>query len=505
MQGPDWNTTAIFLTWDDFGGFYDQVPPPNLDEFGLGPRVPLLIISPYAKQAYISHTQYEFASVLKFIEQRFGLAHLTTRDALANDTLDSFDFSQTPRPPFMLNTRSCPVTSASSLKFGNQTVGTSSAASDITLTNRGSTPLTISKTTSRGDFTLTSSCPKSLAVAPTCTLDVTFTPSASGTRTGTLTITDSDATSPQVVSLTGTGSLLSLSFPLYSKTNVGGKTTQRTLTLTNAGATALAISEVRTVGDYSQVNPCGTSVGAGASCTFTVTFAPPVSGDRLGNLLIDSSDVGSPHTMRLSGHGTAVSLSSANLNFGSQLVGSSTQQTVTVNNTSSLSLSIESIASSGSFSETNNCGSALAPLASCVVTVTFTPTITGALTGTVTIVDNDNMSPQTIALSGTGIAPAVSLSTTTLALGNQKVGTGSAPQTVIPTNSGSAALTISSIVPANYFAQSNNCGTLLAVGANCTISVTFHPTVKGAVSGNLTINDNAAATPQLVALSGTGT
>ena len=74
MQGPDWNTTAVFLTWDDFGGFYDHVPPPPaLDEYGLGPRVPMLIISPYAQPGYISHTQYEFSSVLKFIEDRFNL------------------------------------------------------------------------------------------------------------------------------------------------------------------------------------------------------------------------------------------------------------------------------------------------------------------------------------------------------------------------------------------------------------------------------------------------
>ncbi len=110
MQGPDWDATAIFLTWDDFGGFYDHVPPPTLDQYGLGPRVPLVIISPFAKQGYISHTQYEFSSVLKFIEDRFGLSSLTARDTEANDTTDSFDFSQPPRSPLILQTRTCPAT-----------------------------------------------------------------------------------------------------------------------------------------------------------------------------------------------------------------------------------------------------------------------------------------------------------------------------------------------------------------------------------------------------------
>jgi phospholipase C len=107
MHGPAWKSTAIFLTWDDFGGFYDHVPPPDLDVYGLGPRVPLLIISPYAKAGYISHTQYEFASVLKFIEERFNLPALGPRDRAANDMTDSFNFSQKPLRPLILHTRPC--------------------------------------------------------------------------------------------------------------------------------------------------------------------------------------------------------------------------------------------------------------------------------------------------------------------------------------------------------------------------------------------------------------
>ena len=108
MQGPNWNSTAVFLTWDDFGGFYDHVPPPVVDNFGFGPRVPFLVISPYAKPGFISHTTYEFSSVLKFIEARFGLDPLTARDTAANDLTDSFDFTQDPLPPLILQERQCP-------------------------------------------------------------------------------------------------------------------------------------------------------------------------------------------------------------------------------------------------------------------------------------------------------------------------------------------------------------------------------------------------------------
>lgn len=107
MRGPLWKSTAVFVTWDDFGGFYDHVPPPKVDNFGFGPRVPLLIISPYVHPGFISHTVYEFSSLLRFVETRFRLAPLTARDSTANDLLDSFDFTQRPLDPLMLQERNC--------------------------------------------------------------------------------------------------------------------------------------------------------------------------------------------------------------------------------------------------------------------------------------------------------------------------------------------------------------------------------------------------------------
>jgi phospholipase C len=108
MSGPDWNSTAVFITWDDGGGFYDHVPPPRTGWDGLGPRVPLLIISPFARKGFVSHTPYEFASFLAFVEKRFALGPLTPRDQQANDMLDNFDFNQEPLPPLLLRTHLCP-------------------------------------------------------------------------------------------------------------------------------------------------------------------------------------------------------------------------------------------------------------------------------------------------------------------------------------------------------------------------------------------------------------
>jgi phospholipase C len=108
MQGPNWGSTAIILTWDDFGGFYDHVPPPGIDQLGLGPRVPLIVISPYAKEGVVSHTTYEFGSVLQLIENRYDVKALSQRDVEANSMLDMFDFTQPPAPPLVLPQRTCP-------------------------------------------------------------------------------------------------------------------------------------------------------------------------------------------------------------------------------------------------------------------------------------------------------------------------------------------------------------------------------------------------------------
>ncbi|HZV78486.1 MAG TPA: alkaline phosphatase family protein [Candidatus Binatus sp.] len=93
-----WNNTVIFIVWDDWGGWYDHVPPPQLDTMGLGFRVPLIVISPYAKRGYVSHVQHEFGSILRFTEETFGLATLSASDARADDLRDCFDYTQTPLP-----------------------------------------------------------------------------------------------------------------------------------------------------------------------------------------------------------------------------------------------------------------------------------------------------------------------------------------------------------------------------------------------------------------------
>ena len=135
--------------------------------------------------------------------------------------------------------------------------------------------------------------------------------------------------------------------------------------------------------------------------------------------------------------------------------------------------------------------------------VVFTPRKVNTITGTLTVTDNAPNSPQTVALSGVGTA--VSLSPMSLDFGSQPVGTTSQPQAVTLTNHASVALSIGKIQINANFAQTNNCGTSVAAGGSCTISVTFTPTRKGSGTVPLAIYDNGGASPQIVLVSGTGT
>ena len=109
MRSPFWRSTAIVVTWDDFGGFYDHVAPPQVNHLGLGPRVPTIIISPYARRGYVDHTPYDFTSLLRFVEERFGLAPLTARDAQGPNLANSFAITAPPRAPFIAPPSACPL------------------------------------------------------------------------------------------------------------------------------------------------------------------------------------------------------------------------------------------------------------------------------------------------------------------------------------------------------------------------------------------------------------
>ena len=189
----------------------------------------------------------------------------------------------------------------------------------------------------------------------------------------------------------------------------------------------------------------------------------------------------------------------------------SPSKTVTVTNNGTGTVTITGISASANFaalgSGTSPCGGALAKSASCTLSVTFTPTDTGSVKGSLAVAIDQPGSPQIEALSGTGAVP-VTVAPSSLSFSGQAVGTTSAPKTVTLTNNSGGTLTISSLVASGDFTAapsgSTPCGSTVASGATCTFSVTFTPNVKGSISGAVTVSDSAPLSPVVMKLTGTG-
>jgi len=179
--------------------------------------------------------------------------------------------------------------------------------------NTGTTNIAISGMSISGDYSLTeNSCSASLASGTGCSFVVQFTPTAAGTRTGALTITDNSPGSPHVINLTGTVAVpvasVSPSSLTFSSQAVGTTSSAQLVTLTNSGTATMNISRLATSGDFGQTNTCGASLPNGANCTITVTFTPTAAGTRTGTLTITDNAAGSPQTVSLSGTGGSSSL-----------------------------------------------------------------------------------------------------------------------------------------------------------------------------------------------------
>jgi FG-GAP-like repeat/Abnormal spindle-like microcephaly-assoc'd, ASPM-SPD-2-Hydin len=309
----------------------------------------------------------------------------------------------------------------------------------------------------------------------------------------------------------------------FGSIGVGSASAAHTFTITNATANTAHITGISftgtNAGDFSETDTCLTSaLASNATCTVSVTFTPGANGARSTTLSLADDAPGSPHTASLTGTGTAapiVQLSNASLSFGNQNDGTtSNSQSVTVTNNGNASLTSIVVSVTGTnsseFAQTNNCGGTLTQGSNCSISVTFSPSTAGSKTASVQIADNAGNSPQSISVSGTGVAliPVASLSGGSISFGNQSLGTTSSQQSVTLTNTGNASLIGITIgvggTNAGDFAETTTCGSALAASANCSIGVTFTPGATGARSASVSIGDNASNSPQSVTLSGAG-
>ena len=354
--------------------------------------------------------------------------------------------------------------SAASLFLGTHVIGTSTSATALTISNNGSLSPEISGITlagaNSGDFSQNNDCPIApnlLAFGTSCTVNVTFTPTAAGPRKTSLQVAYTAGGKPQTVILMGVGTAANLSPAslTFSGQTVGIASTPQVVTLTNAGTGLMNIWQTAFLGinasDFTKISTCGTTLGAGASCTISVTFTPGSEGTRTASLLVSDDGGGSPQGVALTGTGVA-SGSPSSSQTTSGAAGTSTTGTLTSTTPSS-------------------------------------PTSGPA-----------GRARAEVAFNG--------LSASALSFGEQEVGTSSAPQSIVFINTEKTPLTIGKIEVSGSgqgdFELTNTCGASLEGGKSCTLQITFTPHESGARKAMITIEEDAPGGPQHVPLEGVG-
>ncbi|WNI17077.1 choice-of-anchor D domain-containing protein [Actinacidiphila sp. ITFR-21] len=443
------------------------------------------------------------------------------------------------------------------LNFGSVATGSTSAAQTVTVSNPTNAAAAVASIAATGDFSQTNTCGTSIPANGSCTVSVKFVPTATGSRTGTLTVTAGGSTSTVTLSGNGTapGPILNtdpggLSF---AATVVGSSAATQAVTVSNTGTTSATVSGVSVTGDFSQTNNCGT-VAVGSSCTVTVGFKPTAGGARTGTLTVTSNANNSPTTVGLSGSGID---SSTDIAAGRPASASSSSGVYVAGNVTDADASTYWESANGAFpqwaqvdlGQNYSVGKVVLklPPATAWATRTETLSVQGSTDGsafstlvgsagytfdpnannnTVTITFNaaterylrvnitansgwsaGQLSDVEVFPSGGSTNPtSATLSTNpgSLTFATQALNTASSAQTVTVTNTGTAAATVSGVSTSGDFSQTNTCGTSVAVNASCAVSVKFTPTASGTRTGSLTITGNASNSPTTVALTGTG-
>jgi hypothetical protein len=455
-------------------------------------------------------------------------------------------------PPYLPDNGSLISISPSTLGFGSVATGSTSAAQTVTVTNSGSSAAPVSSITTSGDFSQTNTCGSSLAAGGSCAVTVRFAPTASGARSGNLTVTASGITN--TIPLSGTGvapgpvlsaSPSSLSF---AGTIVGATSAAQTITVTNTGTTTATVSSVTASGDFTQTNNCA-SVTVGASCTVTVSFKPTASGTRSGSVTVTGNANNSPLTVALSGSGIGATTNVAAgrpATASSQVNGTQAASTATdgdpntyweSNNnafpqwlqvdlgaaytvgkvtlklppstawaTRTQTLSVQTSTDGSNFTTAvASAAYTFNPASGNTASITVPGTSARYVRALITANSGwpaGQIAELEVYPSGGSGGPALSAGSSSLTFGSQALNTTSAGQAVTVTNSGTAAATSLAASVTGDYAQSNNCGSSLAAGASCTVTVTFRPTAAGTRTGTLTVSGGGASTA--VALTGAG-
>jgi hypothetical protein len=430
------------------------------------------------------------------------------------------------------------------LDWGDEPLS-STWARTITFTNNGSVPVSItgnpSTVTNTNFIVISTTCGPTVAAGASCTITVIFNAGATaGAYTDTLTIPDTSVTGPHTVALKANGVVptFTLTAPnlvpaspmadfVLGSIGLGTTGTVQTLTLTNTSTVdgTISLSHVVDFGNSGTIafigTTCGLTLAGGTSCTFSFQFtaSATIAGLKENDYKITTNGTPNPINFMVTATAVAATLTvtPASLNFSTVGINTtSTAQTVTITNTSSVTATFSSIAPTvstgqGTFNLTNNCGVKLPAGTSCTISVSFTASsIPSPATETIRISSDASTSPQFVNLTATGTAATLTVTPPTLSFGSVVLNTTSTAQTVTITNTSSVTATFSSIAPTvstgqGTFNLTNNCGATLAAGASCTLSISFTASsIPSPATETIRIGSDASTSPQFINLSATG-
>lgn len=402
--------------------------------------------------------------------------------------------------------------SPATLTFADELVGSTSATQTVTLTNAGTGAVTVGPIATTADFTHPSkTCTATLAAGSSCTISVAFAPRTAGVLTGTLTVGTNGT-----VALSGTGIVPSASITpatyTFGNQQVGTTSAVQTFTYSNTGLVPITVSSLALTGaaaaNYAIASDgcSGETLPPAATCNVGVIFTPSAANNRAATLsAADESGGAAKATASLNGLGVAPTASlSGNAAFGNQQVGvTSAVQLFTYQNTGIGPIRVSSVTLSGTAAAnyviaTDACtGVTLAASATCSIGLTFTPSAEGSRTASLKVTDSTGGAlARSMSLSGTGVAPTISLGSGTYAYGAVTAATAA---TFTLTNSGTAPFAISTIALSTGTQFNLTGGTCLAGGSvsdgsSCTVIVTFTPSGKTTFTDTLTVQGTGVGT-----------
>jgi hypothetical protein len=404
--------------------------------------------------------------------------------------------------------------------FGNVTVGSQRSISE-TLTNIGGTSVTISHVAISGTgFSLSGiTTPVTINAGQSTSFTVMFTPQVAGAASGTVTLTSDAPNSVLTIALTGTGITPGQLSATPSSNAFGSVTvgTQQTASerITNTGGTSVTISQAAISGTGFSLSglTTPTTLAAGQSVTFTVAFAPQATGSASGNVTLSSNASNPTLTIPLSGSGIApgqLTSTPSTEDFGSVSVGTQQTASETVTNTGGTTVSISQATVNGTGFSVSGLSAPMTLTAgqSATFTIAFTPQTASAVSGSVNITSNASNPTLTIPLSGTGTAPQsgqLSVTPSTLALGNVVVGQSGSASGSLSASGGSVTVIAASTNNSAFSVGGLSLPVTISSGQSAAFTITFSPQTAATASATLTITSNALSPTITEALTGTGT